>query len=63
MKCPKCGSKKAYLWSEDGITQPGEQEVEIKCLDCCKDDYDVVGTITINVSRKRGTFEMYEEEE
>ena len=63
MKCPKCGSKRAYLFAEDGITQPGEQEVEIKCLDCCKDDYDVVGCITIQVSRKRGSLELFEEEE
>ena len=63
MKCPRCGSNKAYLWSEDGITQIGEQEVEIKCLDCGKDDYDTIGTITINVSRKRGGLELYEEEE
>ena len=62
MKCPKCGSNKAYLWSEDGITQPGEYEVEVKCLDCCKDDYDAIGTITIRVSKVRGTLQLYEEE-
>lgn len=63
MKCPRCGSNKAYLYAEDGITQPGEQEVEIKCLDCGKDDYDVVGCITIKVSTKRGSLELFEEEE
>lgn len=63
MKCPRCGSKRAYLFAEDGITQPGEQEVEVKCLYCSKNEYDVIGTITINVSRKRGSLELYEEEE
>ena len=63
MKCPRCGSKKAYLFSEDGITQPGEQEVEIKCLDCGKDDYDVIGAIIIKLSIRRGTLELFEEEE
>ena len=63
MKCPRCGSKRAYLYAEDGITQPGEQEVEVKCLDCGEDEYDAVGTIIIKVSTKRGSLELYEEEE
>ena len=61
MKCPRCKGKNAYLWDEDGITRPGEQEVEVKCHDCCEDEYDAVGMITIHVSIRRGSFEAEEE--
>ena len=62
MKCSRCGSKNAYLFAEDGITQPGEQDVEVKCLDCGEDEYDVLGTITIKVSIKRWSLELFENE-
>lgn len=56
MICPKCGKDGAYLWNEDGITQFGDQLVEIKhdCrLDGIKRDPEQVGVVKINVMQIR----------
>jgi len=62
MMCPKCKKQGAYLYSEDGITEFGIQEVTIR-HDCSglENIYpDDIASVTINVSRKRGTTELLE---
>lgn len=65
MQCPRCKKPGAFLFSEDGITNPGTHEVSIK--HSCHDLEDWLGcgveiaTVTIQVIRKRGTTELLED--
>lgn len=64
MICPKCKKAGAYLFSEDGVTEFGIQEVSIRhnCDDTDTHYPDDVASVTIQVIRKRGTTELYEDD-
>ncbi|MHA1470956.1 MAG: hypothetical protein ACTSSP_10425 [Candidatus Asgardarchaeia archaeon] len=56
MRCPKCGKDGAYLWNEDGITDFGDQLVQIM-HDCQLDgiirDPECVAVVKITVMQIR----------
>lgn len=64
MKCPVCGGNDAYLYSEDGVTQPGKDiEVQIRCENCGGENF-IGGTVAyakIDVVLKRGSIELDED--
>ena len=52
IRCPRCGKEGAYLWAEDGITDFGDQEVQIMhdCqIDGIKRDPEQVASVLITV--------------
>ena len=64
MKCPVCGGNNAYLYGEDGVTQPGKDiEVQIRCEDCGGENLveSTVANARIDVVLKRGSIELDED--
>ena len=61
MKCPICGEDSAFLWSEDGIQEPGRNiPITIRCGGKCRGE-DVlsepvhVACLEIDIIVKRGS--------